>query len=438
MPYWTFYGIIKRTRYTYTMLKFRQTKIKAQKLISVLVVTSLLGVLFLPSGILAVEFTMDNVDDMERWQINQDINEKRSEIQDLKRQIDVYKKNISAKQRELNSLGNQVSTLNESIAKINLEIDKIHLEMETLDLKIENTELKIQAKEKEISEQKEIVAEIIRTLHREQQKSSLLEVLILNDSFSDFMSELERLEDMQDILVDGVEELNTVRMALHSDRGSLEGEKVELDTLKGVLDNKIGSLDTQKSAKYNLLTITAGQESKFQELLQQAKEEQEQINNDIVYLEKVAREKLNRQLELESIESDGLMWPVASRIVTAYFHDPDYPYRYIFEHNAIDIASPQGSPIRAAESGYVARAKDGGQYGYSYLMLVHADGMSTVYGHVNRMNIAEDQFVSKGQIIGYSGGMPGTRGAGPFSTGPHLHFELRVNGVPVNALNYLP
>ena len=99
MPYWTFYGIIKRTRYTYTMLKFRQTKIKAQKLISVLVVTSLLGVLFLPSGILAVEFTMDNVDDMERWQINQDINEKRSEIQDLKRQIDVYKKNISAKQR---------------------------------------------------------------------------------------------------------------------------------------------------------------------------------------------------------------------------------------------------------------------------------------------------------------------------------------------------
>jgi murein DD-endopeptidase MepM/ murein hydrolase activator NlpD len=420
------------------MLKFRQTKIKAHRFISVLVSITFLSVLFYPGNILAVEFTMDNVDDMERWQINQDINEKRSEIQDLKRQIGVYQKNISAKQRELNSLSNQVSTLNQSIAKINLEIEKINLEVETLNLKMENTELKIQAKEKEIGDQKEVVAEVIRTLHREQQKSSLLEVLILNDSFSDFMSELEQLEDMQDVLVGGVEELNTVKMALHSDRGSLEEERIELDTLKGVLDNKIGSLDTQKSAKYNLLTLTAGQESKYQELLQQAREEQEQVNNDIVYLEKIAREKLNRQLKLEAIESDGLMWPVASRIVTAYFHDPDYPYRYIFEHNAIDIASPQGSPIRAAESGYVARAKDGGKTGYSYIMIVHADGMSTVYGHVNRMNIAEDQFVSKGQVIGYSGGMPGTRGAGPFSTGPHLHFELRINGVPVNALNYLP
>ncbi|MBT6691520.1 peptidoglycan DD-metalloendopeptidase family protein [Candidatus Parcubacteria bacterium] len=418
------------------MLKF--SKIKSPKLIFVAISLTFLSVFFYAGNILAVEFTMDNIDDVERWQINQDINEKRSEIQDLKRQIDVYKKNISAKQRELNSLSNQVSTLNESMAKINLEIEKINLEVETLNLKMENTELKIQAKEKEIDEEKEIIAEIIRTLHREQQKSSLLEVLILNDSFSDFMAELERLEDMQDTLVDGVEELNTVKMALHSDKNSLEDEKIELDTLKGVLDNKVGSLEGQKTSKYNLLSITAGQESKFQELLQQVREEQEQINNDIVYLEKVAREKLNRQLELEAIESDGIMWPISSRIVTAYFHDPDYPYRYIFEHTAIDIASPQGSPIRAAESGYVARAKDGGQYGYSYLMVVHANKMSTVYGHVNRISISEDQFVSKGQIIGYSGGMPGTRGAGPFSTGPHLHFELRVNGIPVNALNYLP
>ena len=420
------------------MLKLRQIKTKLKKSTYTLAILSLLSTFFYPMNIQATEYTMDNVDDMERWQINQDINEKRSEIQELKRQIEVYQKNISAKQRELNSLSNQVSALNESIAKINLEVEKINLEIETLNLKVENTELKIQAKEKEISEQKEIIAEVIRTLHREQQKSSILEVLILNDSFSDFMSELEQLEDMQDNLVDGVEELNQVKMALHEDKGSLEDEKIQLDTLKSVLNNKVGALDSQKFAKYNLLDITAGQEAKFQELLQQAREEQEQVNNDIVYLEKIAREKLNRQLELEAIESDGLMWPVSSRIVTAYFHDPDYPYRYIFEHNAIDIAIAQGSPIRAAESGYVARAKDGGQSGYSYIMLIHADNMSTVYGHVNKISVAEDQFVSKGQIIGYSGGMPGTRGAGPFSTGPHLHFELRINGVPVNALNYLP
>jgi murein DD-endopeptidase MepM/ murein hydrolase activator NlpD len=319
----------------------------------------------------------------------------------------------------LATLSNQVSTLNQSIAKINLEVQSAELEMETINLKIENTQLKIQAKEREIGDQKETIAEVLRDLHVQQQKSSTLEILLLNDNFSDFISELDRLESMQDSLVG-------------------ETERTELDTLKGILDNKKGTLDSQKSTKNTLMIVTEGQESKFQQLLQQAKEEQEQANSDIVYLEKVAREKLNRQLKEEQITSEGLMWPVSSRRVTAYFHDPDYPYRYIFEHPAIDIATPQGSPIVAADTGYVAKARDGGQTGYSYIMLIHADGLSTVYGHVNQISVSNDQLVGKGQIIGYSGGLPGTRGAGSLSTGPHLHLELRMNGIPINPLNYLP
>ena len=194
----------------------------------------------------------------------------------------------------------------------------------------------------------------------------------------------------------------------------------------------------QKVAKNNILQITQGQEASFQQLLEQTRDEQRQLNNDLIYLEKVARERLNRQLALEAIESDGLMWPIGSRIVTSYFYDPDYPYRYIFEHNAIDIATAQGTPVRAADSGYVAKVRNGGQTGYSYLMIIHPDSLSTVYGHLNQINVSLDQFISKGQIIGYSGGLPGTRGSGPFSTGPHLHLEVRYNGLPVNPLNYLP
>lgn len=417
----------------------QKIKTKLKILTHATLAISLLSLFFYPGNIRATEYTLDDYTNQEIWEINQDINERRAEIQELKRQIDVYKKNISAKQRELYNLSNQISTLNESIAKINLEIQATELEVETLELRIENTELKIQAKEREIGDQKDILARNIRQLHKEQQNSSVLEILLLNENFSDFVAELDRLESMQDSLVDGVEELNEFKIALEQDQDSLENEKTEIDTLKGILENKKASLDGQKVAKYYLMSTTQGEEAKYQEMLEEAKKEQEQINSDIVYMEQVAREKLNRQLEQIGIEdSEGLMWPVASRIVTAYFHDSDYPYRYIFEHNAIDIATPQGTPIRATESGYVAKVRDGGQYGYSYIMLVHANKLSSVYGHVNVISVEEDQFVSKGQIIGYSGGQPGTRGAGPFSTGAHLHFEVRVNGVPVNPLNYLP
>ncbi len=415
-----------------------QTKIKTIRILSSILNIALLGFILLPKISSAVEYKLDSLETIETWQINQDINDKRSEIQELHRQIGIYQKNIYAKQNELSSLSNQVSTLNESIAKINLEIEAAGLEIETLDLKIENTELKIDAKENEIGDQKDILAEVIRSLHRQQQKSSLLEILILNDNFSDFMADLNRLESMQDNLFEGVASLGEIKLALNNDKGDLESEKYELDTLKNILDGKIGTLDGQKISKFNLMAATQGQEYKYQELLRQAKEDQRQIDSDIVYLEKIAREKLNRQLQLDNIDSDGLMWPVPSQRITAYFHDPDYPYRYIFEHNAIDIGTPQGTALRAAESGYVAKARDGGVTGYSYIMLVHADGLSTVYGHVNQINVSADQFVSKGDIIGSTGGMPGTRGAGPFSTGPHLHLEVRLNGIPVNPLNYLP
>ena len=415
-----------------------KTKTKVSKTLTLTILAIFLATFLYPFSSLATEYTLNEGINQEIWQLNQDINEKRSTITELKRQVDVYEKNIAAKQRELSSLAGQLSNIENSIAKINLEIETINLEVDTTNLQIENTELKIAAKENEINGQKEIISELIRTLHRQQQNSGILEVLLLHDNFSDFVAELNHLEKMQDKLVSGVGDLQEIKMALHQDKNSLEDNQDELFVLAERLETKKVTLGGQKSVKASIMTNTQGQEAKFQQLLEQAKAEQAQINADIVYLEQVARERLNRQLQLQDLESTGFMWPVPSQEITAYFHDPEYPYRYIFEHPAIDIRAAQGTAIRAADSGYVARAKDGGQYGYSYIMLVHADGLSTVYGHVNVISISEDQFISKGQVIGYSGGMPGTRGAGRFTTGPHLHFEVRLNGIPVNPLNYLP
>lgn len=274
-----------------------------------------------------------------------------------------------------------------------------------------------------------------------QDQKSYLEILLTNKSFSDFYNQVQYLENIYTDLGSSIKLLRLMKEDLEAKKKQIEDKKTLYEQLKKDLEEKKNNLKEQANIKQNLLAQTHSSELKYRTLLSSLKQQYQAVENEVRNYEEQVRKKLAEEEKFKQLQEAGsviLSWPVLGRYITSIFHDPDYPYRNVFEHSGIDIRSPQGSPVKAAAAGYVARAKRCSNSScYSYVLIVHTGDISTLYGHLSTVLVEADQFVNRGDIIGYSGGTPGTVGAGPFVTGPHLHFETRLNGIPVDPRRYL-
>jgi murein DD-endopeptidase MepM/ murein hydrolase activator NlpD len=291
----------------------------------------------------------------------------------------------------------------------------------------------------QINVEKDHIGSLLRMAYKQDQVSTL-EILLLNNSLADFLNQAKYLENTNDKIKQSLDDLQNKKDQLDKSQLNLDAKNKDLIALKGTLETKMDGLDYEQQSKGIILEETKSSEAEYQNLLAQAKKEQLQAEAEVYNLEKMMRQKMAEKdkVKLESGSSD-INWPVPGRTITTGFHDPDYPFRKIIgEHPAIDIRSPQGSTLRAAGDGYVARVKFDGSTAYAYIMIIHSNGLSTVYGHVSAVSVVTDQYVHQGDIIGKTGGAPRGIGSGPFTTGSHLHFEVRKDGIPVNPLNYLP
>jgi murein DD-endopeptidase MepM/ murein hydrolase activator NlpD len=367
----------------------------------------------------------------------------KKEIQKLEEQRKIYQERIEAARKEAISLKNQISIINNQIAKTQIEIKKKEIEIEETEYLIKNLHLKIQDQRQQIEKNKKQLASLLQTLNYYDNKS-FFEIILLNEKISDFFNQINNFKILQKEIRNNLNKIKLVKEGLEEREDELRKEKEKLLTLQEDLKNTKDQLVLLRNAKQKILTETRGMEWKFQSLLAAAISEQKQIEQEIANAERLIRQKLAERRELEFLEKleEGVgplifSWPVPQDKITAYFHDPEYPFKkWLGEHTGIDIKADQGTNVRAAASGYVAKARDGG-FGYSYVMLLHRDGFATIYGHLSKIFVNEGEIVRRGQVIGKSGGLPGTPGAGRFSTSPHLHFEVRINGVPVNPLDYL-
>ena len=151
------------------------------------------------------------------------------------------------------------------------------------------------------------------------------------------------------------------------------------------------------------------------------------------YAERASRISASRGHERVSFD-----WPVEPALgISAHYDDPAYKARFGFAHKAIDIPVEQGSVVRSVADGVVEKVVDQG-LGFNSIVVRHAGGYASMYGHVSKFLVQEGDAVSVGDPIALSGGTPGTPGAGRMTTGAHLHLELFKDGEHVDPLPALP
>lgn len=372
--------------------------------------------------------------------LRQQIDVKKRDIENLGKEQENLKKEIEQNEKESKTLANQLTILENSIKQAEIQIKKTKVEIEKTILEINTLENQIHDIAGEISEQKAVLAKTIRLLYQYDQ-TDFLEILFTYNSFAEFLDQIANLEKLQNKGKETLDKIEQIKQELETDRANLKKQKETLDNLKAKLDEQKAQLDFEKEGKERLLRETQMQEEKYQKLLEEARAEQEAANVEIQQLEQEIQKKLYKQQPDTWREIGGktdLSWPVMpNEGISAYFMDPNYLASFGINHYAIDIPTPQGTPIHSPADGIVVKYHNAG-YGYSYIMVYHGNNTSTVYGHVTACYAAEGQKVKKGDVIGSTGGTPGTRGSGWLTTGPHLHFEVRINGTPVDPLLYLP
>jgi len=358
------------------------------------------------------------------------LEDKQLELKNLQKKIEEQEAALKKVRDQQLTLDNQVKLLDEQIETANLSIEAIKVEIESIGLERSEINSDLVDLEEEALGQRLVLQQAIRVSYLSR-RESLVEILIGSDSLAEFMSHLEYLDKVQNHISVGIQTLNELKSSLAVKKAVLEDKNERLDEIRAAKIIEEQSLQIQMQAKSAILQDLKLTEADYQAKIAEGRTEQQAISNEIANLLKSMGSKAVDPGELV------LAWPIPYRTITATFHDQDYYRRFGIAHNAIDIAAPQGTPITAPASGVVSKIKQGVGSGLSYMVVNHDNGLATVYLHLSGFAVSTGAYVTKGQVIAYSGGTPGTNGAGWLTTGPHLHFEVWYNSTARNPLAYL-
>lgn len=364
--------------------------------------------------------------------------------------IALIEQQISNYEDEIENYGNLITTTQQKISTKEQELREKDLEIYDKEIAIEQTRAEISRLEEENDANLKKFAKLIRALYMNDASDSM-PVLNGSDDWYDFfvyvdvvqsigeqnmdfmnalLDDIHSCEGMIQQLNDDIAQLNDDKAELQDEKIALEKEMADLEAKKikvqGVADESYTQMEKYAQYSDNLEWQIYSKRSKADDYAKDIEE-----TNDI--LEQLISERQKALAGGYDYSSDGFRWPldIKYQYITTYF---GYDAWRGGSHYGIDVgnAGIGGANIYAAQSGVVITAynDDGWHGGYgNYVVIDHGGGLSTLYAHCYSTIVTEGQYVEKGDVIGYVG----TTG---WSTGNHLHFETRVNGVAYDPFGY--
>jgi murein DD-endopeptidase MepM/ murein hydrolase activator NlpD len=362
--------------------------------------------------------------------ICQEIGDAKGQAQQVQNQLDDVKRNLANAQAAIARLDAILKQLQAQRADMEARIKATQGQIDDLARQIRYKEAEIARQEAHIQVREQYLHQRVRAMD----KHGRLDYLELFVTSKDFSQLLDRVLIMQDIVrsdQQALVQLKAERETLKGLRNELDGKKKDQEALLAKQREQKAALDTLIGQQNQALALQKQLEAQFEEQRKALEEAIRVANAQVAYLQR----QYDLAAQLLGGGSGQFMWPIGTRYITQPFgcstllgepYEPRCATRHI--HQGIDLAAPYGSRIFAADAGIANTYSDGYGYG-NYVIIVHGNGYSTLYGHMAGFAIRNGA-VGRGQVIGYEGSTG-------YSTGPHLHFEIRYQGNPVNPCLYL-